>query len=57
MSDATKKSLDKIKFLDQMMEDLAGDELGGFDVSESSASAGIKQHNLAEDLDFIDILH
>ena len=57
MSDTTKKSLDKIKFLDQMMEDLAGDELGDFDVSESVASAGIKQHNLAEDLDVIDILH
>ena len=57
MSDTTKTNLDKLKFLDQMMEDLAGDELGDFDVSESSASASIKQHNLAEDLDVIDILH
>ena len=57
MDDTTKTSLDKIKFLDQMMEDLAGDELEDFDVFESSASAGIKQHNLAEDLDIIDILH
>ena len=57
MSDTTTKSLDKLKFLDQMMEDLAGDELGEFDVSENVASAGIKQHNLAEDLDVIDILH
>ena len=57
MSDTTKTSLDKIKFLDQMMEDLAGDELEDFDVSETSASASIKQHNLADDLDIIDILH
>ena len=57
MADTTKTSLDEIKFLDQMMEDLAGDELEDFDVFESSASAGIKQHNLAEDLDIIDILH
>jgi len=57
MSATTKTSLDKIKFLDQMMEDLAGDEFEDFDVSESSVSASIKQHNLAEDLDIIDILH
>ena len=57
MSDTTKTSLDKIKFLDQMMEDLAGDELEEFDVSESNVSASVKQHNLAEDLDVIDILH
>ena len=57
MSATTKTSLDKIKFLDQMMEDLAGDELGDFDVSENVASASIKQHNHAEDLDVIDILH
>ena len=57
MSDTTKTSLNKIKFLDQMMEDLAGDELEDFDVSESSISTSVKHHNLAEDLDVIDILH
>ena len=57
MSATTKTSLDKIKFLDQMMEDLAGDEVEDFDVSESSASASVKHHNLSEDLDAIDILH
>ena len=57
MSATTKISLDKIKFLDQMMEDLAGDEFEEFDVSESSISNSVKQHNLAEDLDVIDILH
>ena len=57
MSATTKTSLDKIKFLDQMMEDLAGDELEDFDVSESSISNNVKQHNLAENLDIIDILY
>ena len=57
MSATTKTSLDKIKFLDQMMEDLAGDEFEEFDVSESNISNSVKQHNLAEDLDIIDILH
>jgi hypothetical protein len=40
-----------------MMEVLTGDELEDFDVSESSASASVKHHNLSEDLDTIDILH
>ncbi len=57
MSATTKTSLDKIKFLDQMMEDLAGDEFEDFDVSESSISNNVKQHNLAENLDIIDILY
>lgn len=57
MSDTTKTSLDKIKFLNQMMEDLAGDEFEEFDVSVSSVSASVKQHSFAEDLDVIDILH
>jgi flagellar biosynthesis regulator FlbT len=57
MSDTTKTSLDKIKFLDQMMEDLAGDEFEDFDVSESGISASVKHHDIAEDLDEIDVLH
>jgi hypothetical protein len=57
MSDTTKISLDKIKFLDQMMEDLAGDEFEDFDVSENGVRASVKHHDIAEDLDEIDILH
>ena len=57
MADTTKTSLDKIKFLDQMIEDLAGDEFEDYDMSESGVSASVKRHDIAEDLDIIDILH
>ena len=57
MSDTTKTSLDKIKFLDQMMEDLAGDEFEEFDASESSIGASVKRHDITEDLEQIDTLH
>ena len=57
MSDTTKTSVDKIKFLDQMMEDLAGDEFEEFDASESGVSASVKRHDINQDLDAIDILH
>jgi hypothetical protein len=57
MSDTTKTSLDKIKFLDQMMEDLAGEEFEDIDVSESGISASVKRHDITEELDAIDILH
>ncbi len=57
MSDTTKTSLDKIKLLDQMLEDLAGDEYEEFDESEGAAGAGVKRHDVAEDLDAIETLH
>ena len=57
MSNTTKTSVDKIKFLDQKMEDLAGDEFEEFDDSESGVSASVKRHDINEDLDTIDILH
>ena len=57
MSDTTKASLDKIKFLNQMMEDLAGDEFEEFDAFESGVSASIKRHDITEELEEIDILH
>lgn len=57
MSNTIKTSLDKIKFLDQMMEDLAGDEFEEFDASESSIGASVKRHDITEDLEQIDTLH
>jgi hypothetical protein len=57
MSTTTKTSPDKIKLLDQMLEDLAGDEFEDYDTTENSASAGIKRHDITEDLDIIDLLH
>ena len=43
MSTTTKASLDKIKALNQMLEDLAGDEYEDFDVDKTSAGASLKQ--------------
>ena len=57
MSTTTKTSPDKIKLLDQMLEDLAGDEFEDYDATESSAGASVKRHDLTEDLDIIDLLH
>lgn len=57
MATTTKTSPDKIKLLDQMLEDLAGDEFEEFDTSENSAGAGVKRHDITEDLDIIDLLH
>ena len=57
MSNTTKTSPDKIKLLDQMLEDIAGDEFDDFDTSESGARTNIKRHDITEDLDIIDLLH
>ena len=57
MSTTTKISLDKIKLLDQMLEDIAGDEYEDFDADKTSASASLKHHDIAEDLDEIETFH
>ena len=57
MSDTTKTSLDKIKLLDQMLEDIAGEEFEEFDEPEGGVSAGVKRHDITEDLDIIETLH
>jgi hypothetical protein len=57
MSEVTKANADKIKLLDQMLEDLAGDEYEDYDATQSSASASVKHHDITEDLDIIDLLH
>ena len=57
MSTTTKTSLDKIKALNQMLEDLAGDEYEDFDEDKTSASASLKHHDIAEDLDEMETFH
>jgi hypothetical protein len=57
MPSTTKTSPDKIKLLDQMLEDLAGDEFEEFDTSEKGSSANFKRHDITEDLDIIDLMH
>lgn len=57
MSNTTKTSPDKIKLLDQMLEDIAGDEFDDYDDSENNASSTLKRHSFEEDLDFFDTTH
>ncbi len=57
MSNTIKTSLDKIKLLDQMLEDLAGDEYEDFDADKTSAGASLKHHDIAEDLDEMETFH
>ena len=57
MSTTTKASLDKIKALNQMLEDLAGDEYEDFDADKTSAGASLKHHDIAEDLEEMETFH
>lgn len=62
MSMTTIKNTDKIKLLDQMLEDIAGDEFDDYDPAESSINAGAvtKQsmhYSDIEELDMIDSMH
>ena len=57
MPSTTKSSVDKVKLLDQMLEDLAGDEYEDYDADESRASKGVKHHDIAEDLDEMETFH
>ena len=57
MSIPTKTNPDKIKLLDQMLEDLAGDEFEEFYTSENGSNAEVKRYSEADDLDIFDIMH
>jgi hypothetical protein len=57
MSNPTKTSLDKIKLLDQMLEDIAGDEFEDYDADEGRVGSSVKHHDVAEDLDAIETFH
>ena len=57
MSITTIKSVDKIKLLDQMLEDIAGDEFDDYDPTETSVSASAKHFSDVEELDIIDSMH
>ncbi|MGQ0442913.1 MAG: hypothetical protein ACT4OH_05620 [Methylophilaceae bacterium] len=56
MSSTTIKSLDKIKMLDQMLEDLAGEELDDFSEIDNNANVEAKRFSTA-DLSDIDNTH
>ena len=57
MPSITKTSVDKAKLLDQMLEDLAGDEYEDYDADESRAGKGVKHHDITEDLDEMESFH
>ena len=57
MSITTIKTVDKIKLLDQMLEDIAGDEFDDFDASETSMRPSINRFAAVEELEMIDSLH
>jgi hypothetical protein len=57
MPTTTIKSTDKIKLLDQMLEDIAGDEYEEYDAPEAGIHAGAKQYGDIEELDMIDSMH
>ena len=57
MTTPTIKTADKIKLLDQMLEDLAGDEFDEYDVAENGVQASAKQYSEVEALDIIDSMH
>lgn len=48
---------DKIKLLDQMLEDLAGDEFEEYDVADNSADTNVKHYDIAEDLEVMETYH
>ena len=57
MSTPTLKSADKIKLLDQMLEDIAGDEFDEYDIADSSMQTSTKYYSEVEELDIIDSMH
>ena len=57
MPNALKTIVDKVKLLDQLLEDLAGDEYGEYDADENGAGKALKHHDIAEDLDEMESFH
>lgn len=57
MATTAKASSEKIKLLDQWLEDLAGDEYEDYDADGNRAGTSIKHHSIAEDLDAMEIFH
>ncbi|HSI25518.1 MAG TPA: hypothetical protein VK952_07830 [Methylotenera sp.] len=53
MPNTTVKNADKIKLLDQMLEDIAGDELEEYDTPEYDINAEVQHYIEEEALDLI----
>jgi hypothetical protein len=57
MSMTTIKNTDKIKLLDQMLEDIAGDEFDEYGTDENGFNTSAKRYSDVETLDMIDTAH
>lgn len=57
MTNTTIKSLDKIKLLDQMLEDLAGEEFDASNEATSDIESELKRYVASEQLSTIDNTH
>ena len=57
MPNTTKTNVNKVKLLNQTLEDYAGDEYEDYDADENCAGKAIKHHDIAEDLDEMESFH
>ena len=57
MADTTKTSGDNVKLLNQMLEDMAGDEFEDYVADENRAGKSLKHHDITEDLDEMESYH
>ena len=57
MSISTIKSADKIKLLDQMLEDIAGDEFDEYESTDNNVKGNNKHYTDMQELDIIELMH
>ena len=57
MSISTIKSADKIKLLDQMLEDIAGDEFDEYELTDNNLKGYNKHYTDMQELDIIELMH
>ena len=57
MSISTIKSAEKIKLLDQMLEDIAGDEYDEYESTDNNVKGNDKHYIDRQELDIIELMH
>ena len=57
MSISTIKSADKIKLLDQMLEDIAGDEFDEYESTDNTVKENNKHYTDMQELEIIELMH
>ena len=57
MSISTIKSADKIKLLDQMLEDIAGDEFDEYESTDNTVKGNNKHYTDMQELEIIELMH